>query len=113
VTTTEHGCTDTANTQVDVLPDYYMFIPNAFTPNEDGRNDVFKVTARGIFENSFEMRIFNRWGQEIYYSSDIYEGWSGKFKDKNAECSTYVYDIRFMDYLYKKHQMTGKVTLLY
>jgi gliding motility-associated-like protein len=110
--TTQYGCTDTATTVVMVRPDYYIYVPNAFTPNEDGKNDIFFVQSGRIIPESFEMRIFTRWGQQIYFSDDLYKGWDGKYNDINANCDTYVYEIRFMDETYKTHRVTGTITLI-
>ncbi|MBV8253820.1 MAG: gliding motility-associated C-terminal domain-containing protein, partial [Chitinophaga sp.] len=65
-------------------------VPNAFSPNGDGRNDVFKPVVRGpMYE--YELRIFNRWGELIFISSDQHRGWDGKYKGVPVEIGTYVW----------------------
>ncbi|NLR69175.1 gliding motility-associated C-terminal domain-containing protein, partial [Chitinophaga varians] len=64
--------------------------PNAFSPNGDGRNDVFRPIVRGpMFD--YELRIFNRWGELIFISSDSHKGWDGKFKGSPVDIGTYVW----------------------
>jgi gliding motility-associated-like protein len=70
-----------------VLPEALVFIPNTFTPNGDGVNELFKVIGQEIEE--FEIRIFNRWGEVIFHSTDLYEGWNGSV---NNDAAHYVPD---------------------
>lgn len=65
----------------------FIFIPNAFTPNNDGKNDVFKV--RGKYINNVEMSIYNRWGELLFYSPNATEGWDGTFQNENAPEGVY------------------------
>jgi gliding motility-associated-like protein len=106
------GCSDTATRQMRVREDFALYIPDAFTPNEDGRNDVFRAEGVGLL--SFDMRIFNRWGNEIYHTSDIREGWNGNaFNGSEVSLQdVYVYRIVAVDIQGKKHEYVGKVTLV-
>jgi gliding motility-associated-like protein len=65
----------------------YFNIPNAFTPNNDGKNEVFQPVGEGVYK--FKMRIFNRWGELIFESSDIANGWDGKYKGDPAPIDIY------------------------
>jgi gliding motility-associated-like protein len=65
-----------------------MVMPNAFSPNGDGVNDVFRIPANVTFELD-EFSVFNRWGKKIFATTDITKGWSGE----NADNGTYVYVI--------------------
>jgi gliding motility-associated-like protein len=70
-----------------------LFIPNAFTPNEDNINDEFKVFGEGIVE--FDGNIFDRWGELIFHWDNIEGGWDGKRAAKDLVMSeVYVYSIR-------------------
>jgi gliding motility-associated-like protein len=69
-----------------------IFIPNSFTPNGDGKNDLFK--AYGNIIAGINMKIFNQWGQLIYETSDVQSGWDGKQKGKLQPMGVYVYAIR-------------------
>jgi len=84
------SCFDSASVSflmVDYNPSY--FIPNAFTPNGDGINDYFNVLGFQI--QSAHISIFNRWGEMIFESSDIDQGWDGTYKGRSVEIGTYVY----------------------
>jgi gliding motility-associated-like protein len=70
-----------------------LFIPNAFTPNGNGNNDVFLAYGQGI--TSFHMRIFNRWGELLFETSDMNNGWDGRYKGQIVQTDTYVYTIDY------------------
>jgi len=71
---------------------YALYSPNAFSPDGDGINDLFKISGQGM--NDFQIEIFNRWGQMVYKSIDLSNGWDGTFKGKNLPTGTYVYKIK-------------------
>ncbi|WP_118973281.1 gliding motility-associated C-terminal domain-containing protein [Taibaiella koreensis] len=86
----EYGCRDTATANIDI--DYGMpqLIPNAFSPNGDGRNDIFKI--EGItYQKLVSFRIFNRWGQQVFETSDPGRGWDGSMKGRPCNTDTYYY----------------------
>lgn len=87
------GCTDTAQVKVTVLEnicdDPTVFIPNAFTPNDDGNNDVVYVRGDNIEIMTF--RIFDRWGEMVFESNDQNVGWDGTFRGKQLNPDVYVY----------------------
>ncbi len=66
-------------------------IPNAFTPNTDGINDIFRVQGQNI--KTLNGKIFNRWGQELFAWSDVNGGWDGMYKGKDVPEGTYFYAI--------------------
>jgi len=76
--TAENGCVDTAFAVIDVIPISSYYLPNAFTPNNDDRNDTYKGV--GVLENieEFNMKIWDRWGELIFETSDQYLGWNGE-----------------------------------
>ncbi|MCW3465458.1 gliding motility-associated C-terminal domain-containing protein [Chitinophaga nivalis] len=65
-------------------------LPNAFSPNGDGRNDVFRPVVRGAMFD-YELRVFNRWGELIFMTSDDHKGWDGKYKGVPVDVGTYVW----------------------
>jgi len=91
--TDQYGCRDTAYVRMNI--DYAMneWIPSAFSPNGDGRNDVFSVKNMK-FQRLIEFRIFNRWGQEVYSTTDANNGWDGTYKGIPQEIGVYHYLIR-------------------
>ena len=106
------GCSDSITDQVYINPSYYFFIPDAFTPNGDNVNDCFKGKGKGISE--FNMSILNRWGETIFRTSDIEEGWCGATQKTSQICPNgiYSYRIDIYDELGKHYYYTGEVSLL-
>ena len=88
-----------------------IFVPSAFTPNNDGKNDVLKPVAVGMKQVNF-FRIYNRWGQMVYSTSQLGQGWSGTFGGADQASGTYVYTVEATDYLNKKILKKGTVVLL-
>lgn len=110
--TTSNGCEDNTRKQLEIDPDVMFYIPNSFTPNSDGRNDYFRPYGEGVKWDSFEMFIYDRWGEEIYYTADIETPWNGWYKDREVEVGVYVYLIRIYDQNGERHTYRGGVTLL-
>ena len=79
--TSENGCTDIATQVIDIIPLAQLFYPNAFTPNGDGRNDVFFGVGASNLINDYTLRIFDRWGKQVFYSEDPTEGWNGRLNN--------------------------------
>jgi gliding motility-associated-like protein len=103
VATDANGCSATAVTlvtvgsdpldpDVDCLSNYY--IPNAFTPNGDGVNDIFFIYGRGIEE--MHMRIYNRWGEMVFESFSQNNGWDGTYRGQVLNPDVYVYELRIV-----------------
>ena len=57
---------------------FNLFIPTSFTPNNDGTNDAFFIQGSDIDPDRFELQIFNRWGEVVFETTDLYDGWNGK-----------------------------------
>jgi gliding motility-associated-like protein len=91
-----------------------IWLPNAFTPDGDGLNDEFKPVERYDMVKTYHFSIYNRWGQLIFETSDISQGWDGTFQGNPAEQGTYVYKIVFTAYPdYNQSQTkTGSVVLV-
>ncbi len=108
----QHGCVDSATNCIVVNPNFTFYIPDAFSPNADGINDIFM--AKGSYVKNFEMYIFDRWGMKLFYSNDMNNGWNGTVNNKNQICQqdTYVYLINAVDSKGNKHSYTGKVNLI-
>lgn len=108
-----YGCKDTVMKPIEILPNFTFYIPNCFTPNGDGVNDIF--TGKGIGIKEFEMWIFDRWGEMIYYTNDIANGWSGntvKGKDVEGKTDVYQWKVIVKDLSGKDHKYVGHVTEL-
>ena len=107
--TKRDGTISTKLFQVKVL-DCSMYIPRAFSPNDDGNNDQFKVRAEGI--TSFEMKIFSKWGEMVFESKDSETGWEGRIRSRKAPMGIYIYQIRFTDIQNNPRAIFGTFTLL-
>jgi len=110
----ETGCPDTLRKTIDIEPLVDYFMPNAFTPNGDGKNDEFigKGYLAGL--KGFEMNIWNRWGEQVYNSEDPYRGWNGR-KQNTGEMSpqgVYVWELRYIGPRGGDEALKGHVTLL-
>ena len=110
----QFGCTDTLSMTVLVEGYYTFYVPNCFTPNNSGVNEIFVPLFTGIIESSYTLRIYNRWGELIFKTQDPYEGWNGKKHNTGARApeGVYVYLINFMDFNYYIREKKGHVTLI-
>lgn len=106
------GCSDAITNCLVIEPEYTFYIPSGFTPNGDGLNPVFAPQGQNIAE--FTMRIFDRWGNMIFMSGNVNEGWDGKVQNKSqvAQQDVYVYNIDVKDNLGKRHKYIGTVTIV-
>jgi gliding motility-associated-like protein len=88
-----------------------LIMPTAFTPNGDGLNDVFRVKYPFTVKQ-FKMEIYNRWGEKVFESQNITDGWNGNFGNNQAIASIYVWVISFTDMSDEIHQLKGTITLI-
>ncbi len=109
----EGGCLDTAYVTVDNIKDCCnFFVPNAFTPNNDGRNDEFSVWFEGN-PKSFKLQIFNRWGQSVFQSLNKYHTWDGTYNGREVDMGVYFYLLEGECYERESPlQESGDVTLI-
>ncbi|MCL6524207.1 MAG: PKD domain-containing protein [Thermoflavifilum sp.] len=106
----EWGCEDTSCRVVEALIHPMFDVPSAFSPNGDGVNDKFLVRGYGI--GRFEIEIYNRWGQKVYESRDINQGWDGTYRGKPQPMDAYAYVIHIQFTDGRRITRTGNVTLL-
>ena len=105
------GCTDDDTIFVKVYEGPTYYLPNAFTPNGDGLNDVFFPTPVGIQSTEY-FRVFDRFGKLMYQTKAWLQGWDGKLKGKPASSGTYVWMIKGIDKNGSVIEMKGTVVLL-
>jgi gliding motility-associated-like protein len=110
----QYGCTDSTTDYIIIEPDWSFYAPNAFTPNDDTHNDIFYVYGDGIDNATFQMLIFDRWGKQIFVSTDINKGWNGKANGGAdlAQVDTYVWSVHFKDENGDLHKFVGHVSLI-
>lgn len=109
-----NSCTDSAAQEICIDPDVSIYVPNTFTPNGDGVNDYFLPVCTGIDPDRYELWIFDRWGNLIFYTNDLNEGWDGKVMGHSRICQidTYVWKIKCVDVLDKKHNLFGNINII-
>ncbi len=117
IATNNSGCRDTAQTIIEVEPQFTFYFPNSFTPNEDGVNDNF--IGKGQEITYFDMMIFDRWGGFIYQTKDMVKGWDGTVNAFEPEVpglivqdGIYIYKITVKDTDNKMYKFVGGVTVL-
>jgi gliding motility-associated-like protein len=91
--TTPGGCVGVDTVKLSVLAGPTIYVPSGFTPNGDGRNDLFISYPVGIARFDY-LRVFNRWGQLVFESKNPLQGWDGKFKGKQVPSGTYIYTVQ-------------------
>ena len=99
--------TDTIN--VEITDGFTNFIATAFTPNGDGKNDYF--TLRGLGIKDIDIKIFNRWGESVFESSDLYFQWDGTNEGSKLAVGTYAYMVRIKYYDNTEINKKGSINL--
>ena len=110
IVTSPNGCTDTAFIEVIVLGDFSFYIPNAFTPNGDGKNDDFFGVGEGI--EKFDLYVFDRWGNMLFHGDELFKKWDGRYKGDIVQEDVYVWKVTLTDIFNKKHTYIGHVTVI-
>lgn len=108
----EYGCKDSAKITLQVKYDEVEYIPNAFTPNNDGLNDVFKI-GKMQFKKLIDFTVYDRWGKEMYHNAyDPNQGWDGTYKGVKQDMGVYYYSIQVEMANGKTRLIKGDVTLI-
>ncbi len=111
VITDEQGCVVTNTVHVSLDP-CLLVLPNAFTPNGDGKNDIFRVKGVGFnYFTQFSFSVFNRFGQKVFYTDDINAGWDGVFNGTKQDLGTYFYMVLY-NIADEQQMLKGDVTLV-
>jgi gliding motility-associated-like protein len=113
VATNSSGCSATVDISITVNPDYNLFIPNAFSPNNDGHNDTWQVLGNVEAVKYISILIFNRIGEKVYESNDVLGTWDGRYKGQLVPPGVYTYVVTIV-WLndFTEHVKTGSITLL-
>lgn len=106
------GCVAFDSVTVRVLPELKFDLPNAFSPNGDGKNDVFKPVYTGEIFNRYRLRIFNRWGEEVFGTETVGKGWDGVVEGKGLPSDVYVYVFEFTLANGEQGRENGEITLI-
>lgn len=109
--TLSNSCGSTTDEIMVTAGNCALLLPNAFTPNADGLNDVFRVkNPHGL--QSFRMQVFNRWGQTVFASTNPGQGWDGSYRGLLQPSGNYLYFVEAVDQEGKKVQLKGNVVLI-
>ncbi|MDO9001103.1 MAG: gliding motility-associated C-terminal domain-containing protein [Bacteroidota bacterium] len=103
------GCIDTIVKTITIAEEQTLYVPNAFTPNGDGINDIFLPKGKGLVK--YNLLVFDRWGEKVYETSDFSAGWDGAFKGIECKEDVYVWKITATFPQGKVKEYTGHVTL--
>jgi gliding motility-associated-like protein len=104
---TEQGCEATIRKNIQVVEDFQIYVPTGFTPNNDGLNDIFKPICTGYKLKGFDFRIYNRFGQEIFFTDNPEIGWD----PQNVQSDTYIWKLIVRSLLNEDKMMEGAVTI--
>ncbi len=105
-------CKVVDNYYIDVSNTVAITLPKAFTPNGDNLNDLLKIEYGAGVKQFNYLQIFNRWGNMVFYTKNINEGWDGKYLNNNQEMDAYNYVIDFVNYRGEHVNKTGSVILI-
>jgi gliding motility-associated-like protein len=112
IATNSNGCADTITKEIIVQPDYTFYAPNAFTPNSDGTNEFFRPTGTAWDLNSYNLWVFDRWGNKIFYTQDTNKGWDGTRYGNELQEDVYVWKVELKDIFGKSHEYNGHISIV-
>ncbi len=108
------GCTNTDSVTINVMDvncnDPYIYVPNAFTPNGDGKNDILYVKADIASELYFA--IYDRWGETVFSTTSVSQGWNGTYKGKPLDPAVFVYYLKVTCINKLQFEKKGNITLI-
>ncbi|MBK7359544.1 MAG: gliding motility-associated C-terminal domain-containing protein [Saprospiraceae bacterium] len=109
----ENGCTASATITIIVNDcSESVFVPNAFSPNNDSKNDILFVRSRSSAVTEIDFQIYNRWGERVFKTTDINIGWDGRYKGELLSPDVFGYGLKFKCFENKEYSKKGNITLL-
>lgn len=114
VVESEFGCRDTVQKEVSFKEELNVYVPNSFTPDGSGINDVWSpIFSTLVNEGNYECSVFNGFGEQVFYTNDYHQGWDGTYEGKKAQDGTYTYYILYSGLENAKSTtLTGHINLL-
>jgi gliding motility-associated-like protein len=109
--TTADGCVDEASVNVSVFKGSAIYVPTAFTPNNDGLNDILKPYYIGI-KSLYYFTIFDRWGKKVFYTTDMKKGWNGNWQGQLYNSGTFSWVLKAVDQVGKIFDLKGIFVLI-
>lgn len=110
IATNTLGCTDSATNCIEIYPSFAFYIPSAFSPNGDGKNEIFLPEGNDVA--SMQMYIFDRWGNVVFTTTDPAIGWNGTNHGVYCSQDAYIYEITVFDSRNREYDYTGDVNLI-
>lgn len=114
IVSNNEGCRDTVTRYIIINDNFEFYVPNSITPNEDGVNDVFLPLGTGWDIDTYQLWIFDRWGNMCFYTKDTKKGWDGKANggSESSASDVFVYKVELKDLGGSLHRYTGSVTIV-
>jgi gliding motility-associated-like protein len=113
IVTSNFGCMDSVTYQMNVVQDVIMYAPNTFTPDGDEHNQDWKFAIQGIDVYSFNLIIFNRWGEIIWETNDVNSAWDATYNGEKIQSGAYFWKASAKDILNdSKHEFSGTINVL-
>ncbi len=109
--TNNEGCIDTDEIKIEVFKGSYIYVPTGFTPDANGLNDVL-IPMYGGIKTLHQFSIYNRWGERIFFTKNMNEGWDGRLKGKDQDTGVFVWMIDAVDYAGKVYKLKGSFSLI-
>ncbi|HXB39268.1 MAG TPA: PKD domain-containing protein [Bacteroidia bacterium] len=110
--TNANGCADSITKEIIIKPDYTFYAPNCFTPNGDGTNEKFLPEGTAWDLNTYNLWIFDRWGNQIFYTGDANKGWDGTRRSNEVQEDVYVWKVKLNDVFGMAHEYAGQVSIV-
>lgn len=111
--TSPFGCRDSVVKTVRIDGTFIIYVANAFSPNQDGVNDFYAPKGTYISDKDYLFEIFDRWGQRVFFTRDLQQGWDGKVAGQKGMTGVYHWHLNCRDTSGGKHNLKGSVTLIY
>ncbi|MGZ3932795.1 MAG: PKD domain-containing protein, partial [Bacteroidia bacterium] len=108
----DNFCSDTTDRLICVNIGFNIYVPDAFTPNEDKHNEIFIPKGTDWLPDNYSFTILDRWGLVVFKTSSITEGWNGKMAGTDATDDIYIWQIVVNDIYGQEHHLNGKVMLI-
>lgn len=110
----DSGCVDTAFLRIEVRDYHTFYVPNAFTPDEDGLNESWAPVHINILSQGFQLIVFDRWGKQVFATTDKDAQWNGRFQNTGdpVQQDVYAYRVIYYDNFNQKHEEIGSVTVI-
>lgn len=106
----DKGCTDTITRPIEIEEEWYIYVPNTFTPDGDRTNDDFRVSTVGI--QTLDISIFNRWGEELFTSKELDFVWNGTYTGLYVPDGVYTYKIKFLTNSERQKTIVGHINVI-